>query len=223
MDGPNPAGDWETWEKRKFASRKAKTGKKKNEVLGLNLSYDEIRRIYRLEKNTAKLVEVSEDFYNLLNEFVKEEKRRYLKSLKDFSLEQARDFANLKKMVEEIFLLRQRKILNLALLASKNDEQTKAFMSLPEQKMFASAVSLLESHRQLLADLFSPNGQASSDQTHAIDVDLVSVRVTREVPAFIGTDMKEYGPFSTNQRVELPFSVAKLFLDRKLAERTGEN
>ena len=64
------------------------------------LSYDEIRRIYRLEKNTSKLVELPEDFYNLLNDFVKEQKENYIQNLKDFSIEEARNFANLKKMVE---------------------------------------------------------------------------------------------------------------------------
>ena len=51
----------------------------------------------------------------------------------------------------------------------------------------------------------------------------VQVKVLTEVPAFIGTDMKEYGPFSQNQRVSLPHKVAKLFFDRKLGEPAGED
>ncbi len=186
------------------------------------LSYDEIRRIYRLEKNTSKLVEVSEDFYNVLNEFVKQEKERYLKSLKDFSIEEARDFSNLKKMVEEIFLLRQRKILNMALLSSRGNSDSKLAMAGPELKTFSSVVVLLEKQQQTIEEMFQANATAKATAEKNKELDLVEVRILKEVPAFIGTDMKEYGPFSASQKVELPFAISKLFLERKLAERTED-
>ena len=44
----------------------------------MNVSYDELRRIYRLEKNTSKLVEVDDDFFEKLNAFMKSEKEEYL-------------------------------------------------------------------------------------------------------------------------------------------------
>lgn len=186
------------------------------------LSYDEIRRIYRLEKNTSKLVEVQDDFYNVLNEFIKQEKERYLESLKDFSIEEARDFANLKKMVEEIFLLRQRKILNMALLSSRGNNDSKLALAGPELKTFSSVVALLEKHQQTVEEMFQANSTAKTGAEKAKELDLVEVKILKEVPAFIGTDMKEYGPFSQNQTVELPFAISKLFLERKLAERTEE-
>ena len=83
----------------------------------MKVDYDELRRIYRLEKNTSKLVELQEDFYNSLNEFVQEEKTNYLDSLKDLSNSKAKDFNNLKKMLEEFFSIRQKKLLNQALIA----------------------------------------------------------------------------------------------------------
>lgn len=185
----------------------------------MNLSYDEIRRVYRLEKNTSKLVEVPEDFYNQLNEFIKTEKENYLKSLKDFSIEEARDFANLKKMVEEIFLLRQRKILNMALLSSRGNNDSKLAMAGPELKTFSSVVAVLEKQQSVLEEMFQASTPTKTAGEKAKELDLVSLRMLKEVPAFIGTDMKEYGPFSASQKVELPFSIAKLFLERKLAER----
>lgn len=186
------------------------------------LSYDEIRRIYRLEKNTSKLVEVQDDFYNVLNEFIKQEKERYLESLKDFSIEEARDFANLKKMVEEIFLLRQRKILNMALLSSRGNNDSKLALAGPELKTFSSVVALLEKHQQTVEEMFRAHATPKTTGEKSKELDLVEVRILKEVPAFIGTDMKEYGPFSANQNVELPFAISKLFLERKLAERNEE-
>ena len=63
----------------------------------MQLDYDSIRRIHRLEKNRSKIVEVDLDFYNQLNDFVKTEKAKYLDSLKDFSTGRTRDFGNIKK------------------------------------------------------------------------------------------------------------------------------
>lgn len=189
--------------------------------LGMQISYDEIRRIYRLEKNTSKLVELPDDFYNVLLEFVKEEKERYIQSLKDFSIEEARDFANLKKMVEEIFLLRQRKLLNLALVSSRGTDDSRTGLALPEQKTFVSVVSLLQKQREWIGEMFGSTTAARTGG-EAKELDVVMVKISKEVPAFIGTDMKEYGPFSPNQKVDLPFSIAKIFLERKLGERLAD-
>ncbi len=185
----------------------------------MNLSYDEIRRIYRLEKSTSRLVDVDPDFYNSLNDFVALEKEKYLQSLKDFSLEDARDFANLKKMVEEIFLFRQKKILSLALVASRSGFEAEERLSRQEQKLLSELVDLLNTHRMLLNQLFGEKGGKESKSAQAEPgLNTLSIKILKEVPAFIGTDMKEYGPFNEGQTVELPNKVAKLFLDRKLAE-----
>ena len=131
-------------------------------------------------------------------------------------MDEARDFANLKKMVEEVFLLRQKKMLNLALLASKSNETTRFAMALPEQKTFESLVSLLEKQRGLVENLFFSGAQKTGESRAA---EGVRVKLLKDVPAFIGTDMKEYGPFSARQEIDLPFSIAKLFFERKLGER----
>ncbi len=184
----------------------------------MNLSYDEIRRIHRLEKNSSKLVDVSEDFFNSLNDFVEEEKNSYIKNLKNFSIEEARDFANLKKMVEEIFLLRERKILNAALLASRSGETERLNAASQEKKMFESVVALLLKQRELLSDMFSSADQAAvKGKAREKTLEVTEVRMLSEVPAFIGPDLKEYGPFSQDQKVSLPYKVAKLFFERKLA------
>lgn len=187
------------------------------------LSYDEIRRIYRLEKNTSKLVELPEDFYNLLNDFVQEQKENYIQNLKDFSIEEARDFANLKKMVEEIFVLRERKILNAALIASRSGESQSMQLATPEKKVFDAVLLVLEKQHTVLVDMFSSHGSGKKDSKSSRALDDTQVKILSEVPAFIGTDMKEYGPFSQNQRVSLPNKVAKLFFDRKLGEPAGED
>jgi DNA replication factor GINS len=183
----------------------------------MDLSYDEIRRIHRLEKNTSKLVEVEQDFFGSLNEFIKLEKEDYISSLKDFSVSKARNFTNLKKMVEEIFSLREKKILSLALVSARTNELNEEHMALQEKSLYNEMIKVLNKHKSLMNQVF----EGPSELPKAKALNNVSIRVLSDIPSFIGTDMKEYGPFKKDEEVELPFKIAKLFVSRKLGENVG--
>lgn len=181
----------------------------------MDFSYDEIRRIHRLEKNTSKLVEVEQEFYNDLNSFLSAEKKEYLDSLHDLNSTKARSFTNLKKMVEEIFSLREKKILNQALIASRTNEINEANMALQEKKMFMEILSSLKKHSKILEEIFSDNGKKSENKK---DLNNLSVEILLDISGFVGTDMKEYGPFEKGTIVNLPVKIAKLLSERKLAK-----
>ncbi|MEK6958286.1 MAG: hypothetical protein AABW99_04900 [archaeon] len=179
------------------------------------LSYDEIRRIHRLEKNTVKLVEVEPEFYNGLYSFLSQEKQDYLASLKDFSSTKARDFVNLKKMVEEIFAMREKKILNRALVSSRTKESSDEHLALQERKMFHEILSTIEKHNSLLEEIFSGGAKRSGDKK---DLNKLSVKILSDIPEFVGSDMDDYGPFQKGAVVSLPVKIAKLLSERKLVE-----
>ena len=180
----------------------------------MDLSYDEIRRIHRLEKNTSKLVQVEPDFYSDLQEFVAKEKKEYLESLRDFSATKARDFANLKKMVEEIFSMRTKKLLSAALVASRTGESGDENLASQEKKMFDDTLAVLEKHAKLLGGVFSEKEGSAPER----DLNTLSVEILSDIPEFVGTDMKEYGPFKKGNVVKLPVKIARLLSTQKLAE-----
>jgi len=190
----------------------------------MDLSYDEIRRIYRLEKNKADLAELDEDFYNSLNEFIKQEKKKYLESLSNLSGEKAEDFTNLKRLVEEIYDLREKKILNRALLASRTNESNVDAMASQEKKLFQSLADLLSRQRMLLSELFENHVEKKieADKTGLSELDLntLSIRILKDIPSFVSSDLKEYGPFNEGQTASLPYKIARLFIERKLAEQS---
>ena len=180
----------------------------------MKLDYDELRRVYRLEKNTSRLVELPEDFYNSLNEFVAGEKMNYLSSLKDLSAGKARDFTNLKKMLEEFFGIRQKKLLNQALIALHTGEFDDAMLAVQEKELFKSLLGVLQKHQAWFEEIFANNVAESGEKK---DLNFVRVKILRTVPAFMGSDMKEYGPFSESQASSLPYKVAKLLNAKNLA------
>jgi len=179
----------------------------------MELSYEEIRRIHRLEKNTSQLVQVEPDFYNELHQFLASEKQAYLKSLKNFSVSSSRDFANLKKMVEEIFSIREKKILNKALAGARTNEYNEEHLAQQETKMFRKSIEMLKEYRKMLDEMFNDE---SSKAESSKDLNNLSVRILSDIPAFIGSDMKEYGPFSKDDVVEVPFHIGKLLGSRNL-------
>jgi DNA replication factor GINS len=177
----------------------------------MDLNYDELRRIYRLEKNTSRLVEVDEDFYDALSDFIQSEKKEYLAGLKSFSSSKARDFANLKKIVEEVFSIREKKLLSRALVASRNGEEAAGKIALQEKKTFKELLAVLNKHRAFLRQAFEPEKKKAAGEK-------LLLKILKEVPAFVGPDMQEYGPFKNDESVSLPPRVAELLMARKLAE-----
>ncbi|MDD5163910.1 MAG: hypothetical protein PHD95_06945 [Candidatus ainarchaeum sp.] len=180
----------------------------------MQVSYDEIRRIYRAEKNNPRLAEADEDFFDSLAEFVKQQKEQYLKSLKTLSTVKARDFANLKKMIEEIFSMREKKLLNLALVSNRTGDTVEDKMSTQEKKTFRELLLILKRHSSFLEDIFSVE-----QETTARDLELNRVSILDNVPSFVGADMKEYGPFEKGSVIEVPEKIASLLLARKLAQK----
>ncbi len=176
----------------------------------LKITFDELRRIHRLEKNTTNLVEVDDDFIDSLEDFIQEQKKKYLLSMKNFSSTEAREFTNLKRIVDEIFLLREKKILNKALIASKTSDEKPEKMAYQELEIFKKLLKVLYNYESICNELF---GEKERKEASTIRMKLI-----KDVPAFVGTDMKEYGPFSEGQTVSLPSRIAKLLSSRKIAE-----
>jgi DNA replication factor GINS len=175
----------------------------------MKIDFDELRRIHRLERNTSKLVEVDEDFIDSIEKFVEEEKKQYLDSLKNFSASQTRAFTNLKRIIEEIFLIREKKIINKALISSHTKDADTNNMAYQEKDFYKKMLKTLEDYSSCCTNLFGEKEKKKS---------MMDVEILKDVPTFVGTDMKEYGPFKKGQIVSVPEKISKLFITRKIAQ-----
>lgn len=247
------------------------------------IDFEEMRRIYRMEKSTARLVDVPDDFFTLLHGLIDEERKKYFDSLKDLNTTRARDFGNLKKLVDEWFVVREKKLLNAVLMAARLEELDSQHMSAEEKKMVEHVYTALMSHRAITKQVLDANSEfvaigipsvpqassplnermdalkhvspensaaekevetvppshsfsSSSTTAHAsaahastshaqhpssetIPSPLASpVKILSDIPSFVGTDLKEYGPYKPGQVVSLPEKIAQLFVSRKLGE-----
>ncbi len=219
------------------------------------LDFEEMRRIYRLEKSTTRLVEVPEDFYGQLHGLIDEERKKYFDSLKDLNTTRARDFGNLKKLVEEWFLVREKKLFNNVLICASLGETDQTHLAREEKKMFEDVFHALSNHRLLTKQVLDANGVLASEfkstsprvlgnekekgaenenlkivetpnvssppvnGSQSSSSGFLSIKLLAEIPSFVGTDLKEYGPYQQGQVVELPSKIAQLFISRKLGEK----
>lgn len=110
--------------------------------------------------------------------------------------------------------MREKKILNLALVASRTGEINEENLATQERRMFREILETLAKHGKILEEIFSNNGKKKPSDK---DLNNLSVEILSDVSEFVGTDMKEYGPFSKGAVVRLPLKIAKLLSERKMA------
>ncbi len=106
--------------------------------------------------------------------------------------------------------MREKKLLNKALIAAHTKDITIEKMAKQESDTYKKMLKLLNDHNEIYSSLF---GEKQKEEK-----ELVSIKILKEVPTFVGTDMQEYGPFSEGQKVDVTSKIAKLLLMRKIAE-----
>jgi DNA replication initiation complex subunit (GINS family) len=183
----------------------------------MKIDYDEIRRIHRLERSTTQLADVDTDFLESLRDFFLAEKKRFVQEADSLTESKSREFANLRKMIDEIVLAREKKLLNKALAVARTGDALPVRIAAPEKKILQSLVGVLNEYAQLM-DVVSNGARPPPTSAATKDYNSVAVRILKDIPAFVGSDDQSYGPFLRSTVVEVPPSVADTLLRRKLAE-----
>lgn len=177
----------------------------------MKLSYEIIRKIHRVEKESSELAKVEEDFFESLPEFISEEKTKLNESRNNLDDSVIRKLHNIKGMLDDILYLREKKIINRAIIKTKtNDDDTK-HMTTEEQKMYVKMTNLLQSYQKLVKDSFDNESKQEKQKT-------IKIQMLQDVPKFIGTDMSEYGPFKEGEELELIESIAKIFIKKGIGK-----
>lgn len=177
----------------------------------MKLSYEIIRKVHRQEKENTELSRIDEDFFDSLPEYIEEEKEK-LQDMKN-SLDDSvvRKLQNIKSMLEDIIYAREKKIINKAILKTKNNEDDTKNMILEEQKIYYKIVNLLYSYQRFAKGPFEQETKDEKQKT-------IKLKIIQDVPKFIGTDMQEYGPFEKETDVDLIEPIAKIFIKKGIAK-----
>jgi DNA replication initiation complex subunit (GINS family) len=160
------------------------------------ITYEIIRKIQREETLSPSLTKLPQNFF--------EEVKNYLeikKSMKD--TKSLFEVKNVEILLKSILKLRERKILK-AVVEFFDSGVVPENMEPDEREMFNKMVELLKERRNKILK-FKPEKQ--------------KVLIAKEeIPEFVGTDEKTYGPFKKGDILKLPEDIMEILVEQGLAE-----
>ncbi|MDD3178607.1 MAG: hypothetical protein PHR26_03760 [Candidatus ainarchaeum sp.] len=178
------------------------------------LDIDELRKVYRLETKSPLLSKLDPDFYKELKRFLIDERKKYAQEMKDsFSARNIKRLETIKQMVEKIREIRLKKCLNLCLMYSRTNDFSEDGLIDFELDFAKGIIKLIDKQNDQTQSIM---GIKKADIKNVKD--LLKVKFLQEIPAFIGGDLKEYGPYEKDQICELPEDVCKLLESKNIIE-----
>ena len=167
--------------------------------------YNGLHEAWRKEKENTEIQKLTKDFYAKLADYVKkirEESRMLDKKTVKGKL-MGREYKNVKRMVEELVQLRYRKALRKAVAGKA---VPKELLTEEEAKLHGEVLPLTEACQAFVEDIL--RGRVSDIKRKGKSKKML-VRFLHEIPAIIGSDMKTYGPFKSEDVATLPVENAR--------------
>lgn len=176
------------------------------------LTYEELRRIEQLERNSPELVKISNEFYGIVRDHIallekklKKEQTTNSGSRKESLL--TNEIKNTRRLSESIYERREKKIMQLALATVRGGEPHLKYLTGGENRFYDMLLDTLKEGRQMIL--------GGSTQKKKSDVTII--RILKELPQFIGRDMKKYS-LREEDVLSVPKDMAKILIERGAAE-----
>jgi DNA replication initiation complex subunit (GINS family) len=164
------------------------------------LNYSDLQSIYRFEKKSASLQKVPEDLYSELSSLISKLDDEYRNSAL--------------KIADEICSMRRGKILRLA--SRTGESAPPANMTPVEKGMYREILDILSRYEKRTLNPEKP--PEMGDAKKEPDDGKITVRIVKPMPAIVGSDMAHYGPFKENDEVRLPEDIARILIEKGMAE-----
>ncbi|KHO48009.1 MAG: hypothetical protein QT00_C0001G0021 [archaeon GW2011_AR5] len=166
------------------------------------LTFDKVRDMERLEKQSKKLQKMPEDVVEQLREYVKR-KEKGEKTSSDIT-----ELENIKSTIKRFFELREGKIVSAALDTVRTGLPPEN-MTKSEETLFYRLTEEMKKYRE---SFFSELGR----ETAATPM----YRVKKTLPTFVGPDMKSYS-LKENDIINIPQPLDELLLKEGVIEKAG--
>lgn len=169
------------------------------------ISFEYLRKILNEEKKSQNLTKIPDDFYETVRMYI-EGKKKLAKEKKDEI-----ELRNIERIVENIFNLRERKIINFAIMAARAGVQPSNLTS-EEKQFFQKVFETLKERRVILDKIKSAlEGEVKKE------VEILVV-FKQDFPAFVGIDGQTYGPFKKGDIAKLPEENRKILVSKGIIE-----
>jgi len=166
------------------------------------ITYEYIRKIQREEQHDVKLSKISDDFYKKAKKYL-EQKRKLTKKKTDRSSQL--EVENIQRVLEDVFNRRETKILQKAVFSTRTGIPVQNLIKI-EEKFFRQLVELLKYQREKTLNILTKKTKEKEEAK------LQKLKFTQDIPEFVGSDLKKYGPFKSDEEGEIPLENAELMI-----------
>lgn len=177
----------------------------------INFSLDELVRLYKEEKTSRDLVEISEDFYQSVAKHISQltsEIKRAGSPVRELLHEELR---NVVFMVQEIHLTRVFKAMN---------KMVQGYPPAPliDRERYAYS-EIRQSLEKLQADLVQRAISGKVEVAAPPNITNVLLLMLADIEKIVGADMKSYGPFVKGEIASLPTANAEIIARHGMARK----
>ena len=195
----------------------------------VTLTYETLYEILRKEKSRDELQKLDPAFLRNILNYLKEKQQSYDDNLtkNDIFSQSERDklhiqIANIKKIMKDLYDIRERKIINMAISKSRTNAHIVDMENLHAQEtaMFESISSVLTQYRtgvlhrileQREPDIL-PIILPLPQETEQLKDEKIQVKFTDKVEQFVGKELELYGPYEANDEATLPNDLAEILI-----------
>ena len=202
------------------------------------LTYETLYEILRREKSREELQKLDTGFIKDTLSYLREKQQAYDDNLtkNDIFSQSERDklhiqIANIRKILKDLYDIRERKIINMAINRSRTNTQVvdTAHLLVQEQAMFGSLHAVLSQYRtgilHRMLELREPDvlpivlplpAEESSQEeiTAPLPHGIKKIKCLDNIEQTFGEDLEPYGPFQTDEEVSLPGIVADVLINQ---------
>ncbi len=175
--------------------------------------YDELFEAWRKEKESPDLQHLPKNFYTRLADYMRRirEERRMMdeESIRGKLLR--REEENVRRMITDLIQTRYKKISQII---AKREIAPLTTLTEEEENLYNGLSSHAEAYDTLLKDILQ--GQKPKIKRLKTKGFMV-VRILKEIPQIVGSDMKTYGPFKPEDIATLPEENAKALIKQGAA------
>ncbi len=168
------------------------------------ITFELIRGIQREEQRTPKLSIIQDNFYKTVVEYI-QTKRKLIQKDRKGSIE----VKSIERLVQDIFDRRERKIITFAVNAARTNIQPENMLD--EEKDFFDLITVTIKQRR------DENFKKFFKEEKIFKTDLIVFK--DNVPKFVGSDMKNYGPYKKGDIAKIPNDNVKILLNQGVIEQ----
>jgi len=185
------------------------------------INYKTLRKIQQIEKDSPTLTKIDSNFYNALSDYLKYLDDRLEKESSSQKQTLLRDeIQNTKKIMANIYEQREKKILLASISKARGGDPDLKNLVDAERNLFESILNLMMQTREELLN------KKSSDKEKTVEPEEKNlkqentnpiVRITQDIPEFIGTDTKKYN-LRKDDVISLPRDMSDTLSKRGVAK-----